>query len=208
MSNINSHLADRKYFIGGFFILVVLIYMVRLFYIQLIDESYKIGADNNALRKSTEYAVRGYIFDRHGKLLVYNEPSYDLMIVPRETKGCDTVALCAILDIDKSEYLRRIKKASQHPNSPRKESIFEKQLSKETYAILQEKLFRFNGFFFQKRTIRKYPRPIAAHLMGYVGEVSKEKAAKDPYYKEGDYIGKSGIEFIYEQGLRGLNGVL
>jgi penicillin-binding protein 2 len=207
MSNVNSHLTDRKFFIGGFFILVVLIYMVRLFYIQLIDDSYKIGADANALRRTTEYAVRGYIYDRNGKLLVYNEPSYDLMIVPRETKGCDTLALCAILEITKEEYLKRIKKASQHPNSPRKESIFEKQLSKETYAVLQEKLFRFPGFFFQKRAIRKYPRPIAAHLMGYVGEVSKEKAEKDPYYKEGDYIGKSGIELSYEEALRGIKGV-
>lgn len=207
MSNVNSHLADRKFFIGGFFILVAIIYMVRLFYIQLIDDQYKIGADKNALRRQTEYAVRGYIYDRNGKLLVYNEPSYDLMIVPRETKGCDTMGLCAILEITKEEYLKRIKKASQHPNSPRKQSIFEKQLSKETYAVLQEKIFRFNGFFFQKRAIRKYPRPIAAHLMGYVGEVTKEKAEKDAYYKEGDYIGKSGIELSYEEALRGHKGV-
>ena len=192
MSNVNSHLADRKYFIGGFFILVVIIYIVRLFYIQLIDDQYKIGADKNALRRTTEYAVRGYIFDRKGKILVYNEPSYDLMIVPRETKGCDTLGLCAILEITKEEYLKRIKKACQHPNSARKESIFEKQLSKETYAILQEKLFRFKGFFFQKRAIRKYPKPIAAHLMGYVGEVSKEKAKKDresvKYFADAEYM--------------------
>jgi penicillin-binding protein 2 len=207
MSIANSQLGDRKYFIGGFFILIVIIFIVRLFYIQLIDDQYKIGADNNALRKQTEYAVRGYIYDRKGKLLVYNEPSYDLMIVPRETKGCDTMGLCAILEITKQEYLKRIKKACQHPNSPRKQSIFEKQLSKETYAVLQEKLFRFKGFFFQKRAIRKYPRPIAAHLMGYVGEVSKEKAEKDTYYKEGDYIGKSGIEMSYEEALRGKKGV-
>lgn len=207
MSIANSQLGDRKYFIGGFFILIVIIYIVRLFYIQLIDDQYKIGADNNALRKTTEYAVRGYIYDRKGKLLVYNEPSYDLMIVPRETKGCDTMGLCEILEITKEEYLKRIKKACQHPNSPRKQSIFEKQLSKETYAVLQEKLFRFKGFFFQKRSIRKYPKPIAGHLMGYVGEVSKEKAEKDGYYKEGDYIGKSGIEMSYEVALRGQKGV-
>lgn len=207
MSIANSQLGDRKYFIGGFFILIVIIYIVRLFYIQLINDQYKIGADNNALRKTTEYAVRGYIYDRKGKLLVYNEPSYDLMIVPRETKGCDTLGLCAILEITKEEYLKRIKKACQHPNSPRKQSIFEKQLSKETYAVLQEKLFRFKGFFFQKRAIRKYPRPIAAHLMGYVGEVTKEKAERDHYYKEGDYIGKSGIELSYEVALRGQKGV-
>lgn len=207
MSVANSQLSERKYYIGGAFILVVLIYIIRLFYIQVIDDRYKFDADSNALRRQTEYPVRGYIYDRNGKLLVFNEASYDLMVIPRETKGCDTMALCEVLEITKQEYLKRMKKACQHPNSPRKQSIFEKQLSKETYAVLQEKLYRFNGFFVQKRTVRKYPRPIAAHLMGYVGEVSKEKAEKDPYYKEGDYIGISGIERSYEEALRGKKGV-
>lgn len=207
MSVSNSHLSDRKFFIGGFFVLIAIIYIVRLFYIQVIDDRYKFEAQSNAVRTLTEYPVRGYIYDRNGKLLVFNEASYDLMVIPRETKGCDTMALCEILEITKPEYLKRIKKACQHPNSPRKQSIFEKQLSKETYAILQEKLYRFNGFFVQKRAVRKYPRPIAAHLMGYVGEVSKEKAEKDHYYKEGDYIGKSGIEMSYEEALRGKKGV-
>lgn len=207
MSINNTQLTDRKYFIGGFFILIVVIYIIRLFYIQVVDDRYKFDAQSNAVRSRTEYPVRGYIYDRNGKLLVFNEASYDLMIVPRETKGCDTMALCEVLGINKEEYLKRIKKASQHPNSPRKESIFEKQLSKETYAVLQEKMFRFNGFFVQKRTVRKYPRPIAGHLMGYVGEVSKEKAEKDSYYREGDYIGISGIERSYEEALRGKKGV-
>jgi penicillin-binding protein 2 len=151
--------------------------------------------------------VRGYIYDRKGKLLVYNEPSYDLMIVPRETKGCDTLSLCEVLQITKTEYLKRYKKACQAPNSPRRESIFEKQMSSRTYAALQEKLYRYKGFFVQKRTVRKYPRPIAAHLLGYVGEVSKEKAEKDPYYHEGDYIGITGIEKSYEEVLRGKKGI-
>lgn len=207
MSVAGSQLGERKYFIGGFFILVALIYIARLFYIQVVEDKYIRDAASNAFRYLTEYPVRGYIYDRNGKLLVYNEASYDLMIIPRETKGCDTMALCEILDISKEEYLKRYKKACQHPNSPRKQSIFEKQLSKETYAVLQEKMYRFNGFFVQKRTVRKYPRPIAAHLMGYVGEVSKEKAEKDPYYKEGDYIGISGIERSYEEALRGKKGV-
>src|ERR1043165_50762 len=99
-----------------------------------------------------------------------------------------------------------MKKACQAPNSPRKQSIFEKQMSARTYAALQEKLYRFKGFFVQARSVRKYPRPIAAHLLGYVGEVSKEKAAKDPYYKEGDYIGISGMERSYEEALRGQKG--
>lgn len=202
----NSHLSDRRYIIGGFFVLVIFIYVCRLFYIQLIDDRYKLDAQNNALRRITEYPVRGYIYDRNGKLLVFNEPSYDLMIIPRETKGCDTLALCDILQITKQEYLKRYKKACQAPNSPRRESIFEKQMSAKTYAALQEKLYRFKGFFVQKRTVRKYPRPIAAHLLGYVGEVSKEKAEKDTYYKEGDYIGITGIEKSYEEALRGRKG--
>lgn len=206
MSTSSPHLSNRKFYIGGFFILVALIYITRLFYMQVIEDKYVRDAASNAFRYLTEYPVRGYIYDRNGKLLVFNEASYDLMIIPRETKGCDTLALCNILEITKEEYLKRYKKACQHPNSPRKQSIFEKQLSKETYAVLQEKLYRFNGFFVQKRTVRKYPRPIAGHLMGYVGEVSKDKAAKDPYYKEGDYIGISGIERSYEEALRGKKG--
>lgn len=203
----NVQLSERKFIIGGFFCLIILIYIFRLFYIQVIDDQYVLAARNNALRRMTEYPVRGYIFDRTGKLLVQNEPSYDLMIIPKETKGCDTLALCAVLQMTKVEYLRRYKKACQAPNSPRKESVFEKQMSAPTYAALQEKLYRFNGFFVQKRTVRKYPRPIAGHLLGYVGEVSKEKAEKDQYYREGDYIGVTGVEKSYEVELRGKKGV-
>lgn len=201
-----SHLADRKFIVSGFFIIVALIYIARLFYIQIIDEKYKLYARNNAFRYRTEYPVRGYIYDRNGKLLVQNVLSYDLLVTPKMAKNCDTLALCEVLEITKEEFLKRIKKASQAPNSPRKESIFEKQLSPKVYAALQEKLYRFKGFDIQARTVRKYPRPIAAHLLGYVGEVSKEKAAKDPYYKEGDYIGVSGIERSYEEALRGKKG--
>ncbi len=207
MSGGNSYLNERKYFIGGFFALIAIIYIIRLFYIQVIDDKYKLDAQSNAFRYLTEYPVRGYIFDRNGKLLVFNEASYDLMVIPREVKGCDTMALCETLEISKADFFKRIKKACQHPNSPRKQSIFEKQLSPQVYAALQEKIYRFNGFFVQKRTIRKYPKPIAAHLMGYVSEVTKEKAEKDPYYKEGDYIGQSGIERSYEEALRGRKGV-
>ncbi len=202
----NSHLAERKYIVSGFFIVVALIYIIRLFYIQIIDEKYKKYAENNAFRYRTEYPVRGYIYDRNGKLLVQNALSYDLLVTPKMVKNCDTVSLCEVLDITRAEFLKRIKKACQAPNSPRKESIFEKQLSAKVYAALQEKLYRFKGFDVQARTVRKYPRPIAAHLLGYIGEVSKEKAAKDPYYKEGDYVGVSGIERSYEEELRGKKG--
>lgn len=203
----NLQLSNRKFIIGGFFCLVILIYLCRLFYLQIIDKSFEAAAQDNALRKRTEYPVRGFIYDRNGKLLVQNDPSYDLMVVPKETKGCDTMALCEILQITKTEYLRRIKKASQAPNSPRKESVFEKQMSPEVNAMLQEKIYRLKGFFVQKRAVRNYPSPIAAHLLGYVGEVTKEQAEKNPYYREGDYIGITGIEKSYEEDLRGIKGI-
>ena len=125
----NSQLSNRKLVIGGFFVLVVIIYIIRLFYIQVVDDRYKVEAQNNAIRRLTEYPVRGVIYDRNGKLLVFNEASYDLMVIPKEAKNCDTVGLCEILEIDKTEFLKRMKKACQAPNSPRKQSIFEKQMS-------------------------------------------------------------------------------
>ncbi|MES2516360.1 MAG: penicillin-binding transpeptidase domain-containing protein, partial [Bacteroidota bacterium] len=205
MSN-NSHLSDRKFIISGFMIVVAIIYICRLFYIQIVDDQYKLDARNNAFRNRTEYPLRGYIYDRNGKLLVQNVLSYDLLVTPKMVKDCDTLALCQVLEITKEEFLKKMKKASQAPNSPRKESIFEKQLSNKVYAALQEKLYRFKGFDVQSRTVRKYPRPVAAHLLGYVNEVTKEKAEKDPYYIEGDYIGASGIERGYETELRGKKG--
>jgi penicillin-binding protein 2 len=204
--NYQQQFGDRKFIIGGFFILIVLVYACRLFYMQVIDGSYEIYARNNALSVQIEFPPRGVIYDRNGKALVTDQPSYDLMVTPKEAKNCDTMALCEVLGISRNEFLKRIKKASQAPNSPRKQSIFEKQVSPETYARLQEKEYRFNGFYVQKRSARNYPRPIAAHLLGYVGEVTKEKAEKDPYYNEGDYIGVTGMERSYETVLRGKKG--
>ena len=179
--NNNSHLGDRKFIIGGFFVLIVLVYICRLFYIQIIDESYTIKAQQQAIEIRVDYPQRGVVYDRNGKYLVKNEPSYDLMVTPRLVKGCDTVALCQTLEITKTEFLKRIKKACQAPNSPRKESIFEKQMTSQRYATLQEKMYLFKGFYVQVRSVRKYPKPIAAHLLGYVGEVNREVTEKNPY---------------------------
>ena len=148
MSN-NAQLGNRKFIIAGFFCLIIFIYLCRLFYMQLIDKSYELDSKNNAFRYLTEYPMRGLIYDRNGKLLVFNEPSYDLVVIPRETKGCDTNSLCEVLQISKQEYLKRMKKACQAPNSQRKQSIFEKQMTAKTYAALQEKQYRFKGFFIQ-----------------------------------------------------------
>ncbi|MGB3949065.1 MAG: penicillin-binding protein 2 [Bacteroidia bacterium] len=198
---------DRKYIIVGVFLFIGLIYIARLFYIQVIDDSYKLDARNQAFRYNTEFAVRGYIYDRNNKLLVYNEAAYDLMVLPKEVKNLDTADFCDLLGITKETFIRKMKKAVQAPNSPRKQSIFEKQLSPKEYASLQERLYRFPGFFVQSRTLRKYPKKIAAHTLGYIGEASKETTEKNPYYKEGDYLGISGIEKTYEKVLRGKKGM-
>ncbi len=178
---------------------------MRLFYIQVVDDGYKLSANNNVIRPITDFPARGLIYDRKGKLLVYNEPVYDLMIIPKQAKNIDSLELCSLIGITAEEYSEKYKKAKAY--SPVKASVFEKQLSVETYATFQEKLYKFPGFFVQLRTLRKYPDPMAAHLFGYIGEVDTSTTRKNPYYKEGDYIGKSGIEQSYESILRGRRGV-
>lgn len=198
---------DRKYIFIGIVLLIGLVYISRLFYVQIIEDKYKLDAKNQAFRFPTDYPARGYIYDRNGKLLVYNEAAYDLMIIPRMVKkDLDTADLCALLGITKETFEKKVEKARNPPNSSRKASIFEKQISAQSYAAIQEKLHKFKGFFVQSRTLRKYPYPIAAHLLGYIGEVNRKKTEQDPYYKDGDYIGISGIERGYEVELRGVKG--
>ena len=202
-----NQLSERKYVIMGVFILIGLVFIFRLFYIQLIDDSYKLDARNQSFHYRIEFPIRGYIYDRNNKLLVYNEAAYDLMVLPKEVRNIDTADFCLLLGITKDTFLKKMKKAMQSPNSPRKESIFEKQLSPKDYATLQERLYRFPGFWVQSRTLRKYPQKIAAHMLGYIGEADKTMTEKDPYYKEGDYLGISGVEKTYEKVLRGKKGM-
>ncbi|REJ85303.1 MAG: penicillin-binding protein 2 [Bacteroidetes bacterium] len=197
--------SDRKTVIFFIFLSVGIIYLMRLFYLQVIDTSYTISAQNNVIRLVTDYPSRGLIYDRKGKLLVYNEPVYDLMIIPRQAKNIDTLELCRLIGISKEDYIEKYRKARAY--SAVKPSLFEKQLSVTTYATLQEKMYKFPGFYTEARTLRKYPVPMAAHLFGYIGEVDTSVTRKDPYYKDGDYIGKSGIEQSYEKYLRGKRGV-
>jgi penicillin-binding protein 2 len=145
------------------------------------------------------------IYDRNGKLLVYNEAVYDLMVIPRQVKGVDTAELCRLLGITPKGYAERMKKARDY--SPMLASAFEKQISKETYGYIEEKLYRFTGFFVQPRTLRKYPMSIGAHLLGYIGEVTPSQIEKNKYYKQGDYIGISGLERTYEIELHGIKGM-
>jgi len=193
------------YIIGGFFGLVILIFIIRLFSIQVIDDSFKTSSENNVIRKQTDYPRRGLIYDRNKKLIVYNEAAYDLMITPKQATDLDTALICSLLEIDTLNLMKRIEKARNY--SMYKASVLMKQISVETYTKLQENMFLMPGFFVQTRTLRKYPYSTASHLLGYVGEVNQRIVKSKPYYKEGDYIGVSGIEKAYEDKLRGQKGV-
>ena len=196
---------NRTYIIGGFFVIVILIFIIRLFSIQVIDDSFKTSSENNVIRKQTDYPRRGLIYDRNNELVVYNEAAYDLMITPKQATFIDTTLICNLLEIDTISLIHKIEKAKNY--SMYKASIFMKQISVETYSKLQENLFLMPGFFVQTRTLRKYPYSTASHLLGYVGEVNERVLKKNSYYKEGDYIGVSGIEKAYEDQLRGQKGV-
>lgn len=196
---------NRQYIILGIFLLIFLAIIIRLFSLQVIDHSYRLSASNNVLRYVTQYPARGLIYDRNGELMVYNQAAYDLMVIPRQTAPFDTVEFCTILGITKEQVDQRLFKAKDH--SSFRPSIFLKQVSAETYARLQEKLFKFPGFYVQPRTLRAYPHNIGAHFLGYVGEVDDRRISENPYYKMGDYIGISGLESSYEQELRGRKGV-
>ena len=197
--------SSRKIVVIGIFILVAISFVIRLFYLQVIDNSYKLSAENIVLRYVTQYAPRGRVFDRNGELLVYNEAAYDLMIIPRQVKKPDTLALCKLLGISEEVFRKQIKKARRY--SYYKPSVFTKQISKDDAGALGEELFRFPGFYLQTRTLRHYPFPTAAHLLGSIGEVGKKEIEKDAFYHAGDYVGKSGIEKYYEKELRGKKGL-
>ena len=201
----NRNLTDRKYIIIAIFITVGLIFLVRLFYLQVMDETYILSAENNVLRKNIVYPNRGLIYDRNGELLVYDEAAYDLMVIPRQVKSIDTAEFCEVLSITDSVFKVRMKKATKY--SRYKQSTFVAQITKEEYGYIEEKLYKFPGFFVQSRSLRKYPHPIAAHTLGYIGEVNSKEINSDPFYRMGDYIGKSGIEKFYEPYLRGKKGV-
>ncbi len=196
---------ERKFVIQGLVVFIAIVLLSRLFYIQVIDDSYFLSANNNVLRKINIYPARGIIYDRNGRILVQNEPVYDLMVIPKQTKEIDTLNFCKLIGITKEEFIEKIKKARKY--SPFKSSIFEKQLSARVYASFQEQLYEFPGFYVQNRTVRKYPDSTAAHMLGYIGEVDDRIIAKtNNYYQLGDYIGISGIEKSYENILRGQRG--
>lgn len=196
---------NRSTVIIVIFITVAFIYWIRLFQLQIVEERYTVDARSNAIRHKVQYPGRGLIYDRNGEILVYNEAVYDLMIIPGQAKETDWALLAQLLEITEEGAKERYKKARAY--SRHAHSVFEKQISKETYGKLQEYLYRFPGFYVQSRTLRRYPKPIAAHVLGDVGEVSESEIARNSYYQMGDYIGKSGLEKYYETQLRGTKGV-
>lgn len=208
----NYNLDKRRYVISGVAIAIVVVYIIRLFTLQLLSDDYKKNADSNAFLKKVEFPSRGVIRDRHGKLLVYNQPSYDIMVVTNEAKGhIDTLEFCEALGITKEYFIKRmdaIKDRSKNPGYSRfTPQLFMTQLADRDYSVFQEKLFRFPGFSIQKRSIRQYEYPYAAHVLGDVADVSQANIDEDDYYQPGDYIGKSGIEKSYEKYLRGEKGM-
>ena len=196
--------SDRSRVVKMIFIVVGVLFVGRLAILQIFNPKYREAGDRQALRDVTQFPARGFIYDRNGKLLVHNEAVYDLMVIPRMVKDLDTAFFCQTLGIDRDDFDQRMLKARKY--SPYSASIFMKQISKEEYAKFENKMFRFKGFYISQRTLRIYDRPIAAQVLGYVGEVDQADLDRDPYYKRGDYIGKSGLEKSYEEVLRGVKG--
>lgn len=201
----NRNFSDRKYIIIILILTVGFIFTLRLFFIQVLDQSYLLSAESNATRHNTIYPHRGLIYDRNGELLVYDEAAYDLMVIPGQVEEMDTLEFCQLLNISDSTFKARLRKAKNW--STYKPSTFVAQITKEEFGFIEEKLYKYPGFFVQSRSLRKYPQPIAAHLLGYIGEVNNREIEKDAYYRSGDYIGKSGLERFYEKELRGKKGV-
>ena len=197
--------------IGGVAVAIIAIYLLRLLSLQLLSDDYKKNADSNAFRRDVLYPSRGLIFDRNDSLLVYNEPSYNIMVTMNEQRGIDTLDFCNTIGITVEDYIRRcadIKDPNKNPGYSRyTPQVFMTQIPPEEFSLFREKLFRFNGFSIEKRSVRHYTSGIAAHILGDVGEVSRADIDSDAYYKSGDYIGKLGVERSYEKQLRGEKGL-
>ena len=205
-------LENRKYVIAGIAVAIVTVYIIRLFMLQVTSDDYKKSADSNAFLKKVEYPSRGVIHDRHGKLMVYNQPAYDIMVIMNEAKDhIDTLELCQALGITKEYFIERmeqIQDRSKNPGYSRfTQQLFMSQLNDREFSVFQEKMFRFPGFYVQRRSIRCYEYPYAAHVLGDVAEVSPSDIEEDDYYQAGDYIGKLGVERSYEKQLRGEKGI-
>lgn len=203
-------LEKRKYVIGGLLIVLAVIYIFRLLELQVFETKYKENADSNAFLRKTVYPSRGQMFDRNGNLVVYNKPAYDVMIIPREIGDFDTLDLCSTLRISKEElrgYFEDMRNPRKNPGySSYTQQVLITHISAEDYGRLQEKLYRFPGFFIQKRILREYAYEVGANFLGNIREVNRRDIENDDYYRPGDYTGDLGIEKSYEYFLRGVKG--
>jgi penicillin-binding protein 2 len=190
---------------------VALVFIIQLFRLQVLNTDYKVWADNNAFFPKTLYPSRGVMYDRNGKLLVYNQPAYDVMVIMRETQAFDTLSFCRAIEIPIERFRRRLAEIKDRRINPGYSSYtsqtFLTQLSNRQYGVLQESIYKYPGFYIQNRAIREYGSPHAAHVLGYIAEADKQNIAADPYYQRGDLIGKTGLECSYEEHLRGQKGV-
>jgi penicillin-binding protein 2 len=195
----------RKVLLPSLIIIAASLLVIRIFYLQIIDDSFKLKSENNAIKIKYDYPERGYIYDRYGKLLVANQASYDIMVIPREIKNLDTLEFCHLLNVTKEDFIKKIEKAKIY--SPRLPSVFLAQLNKSEFAAFQEKIRKFEGFYFQKRSLRDYEVDYGANIFGFITQVNEKLVAKNPYYNSGDLIGMQGVEQSYEEILRGIKGV-
>lgn len=194
----------RRFFLPFVTLLTAIVFVGRLISLQLLNSSYKLLSDGNAVIENSIYPERGYIYDRNQKLLVSNQPVYDLMAIPENITLFDTLELSKILGVPKTELKKQIKTAKTF--SVKLPSIIVGKISKERNAVIQEKIWKYQGFFLQKNSVRNYPVPIASNLLGYVSEVNKNDMIRDNYYRLGELIGRQGIEEYYESFLRGRKG--
>jgi penicillin-binding protein 2 len=181
------------------------LFLIRLFYLQILDESFDEVSTNISVRKVYDYPQRGYIYDRNGKLMVGNQPAYDVMAVPQEVKDFDTLELASLLKLTPERLKIQLEKAWRY--SPRLSSVITPQLTKKEYAVLQERMHKYQGFYIQKRSLRDYTINHSANILGYIAEVGDREISQNSYYQSGDLKGKQGVEEQYEEALRGERGV-
>ena len=205
------NLARRRYVIVGFIVVIAIIYLLRLFNLQVLDTRYKDYADSNAFLRKAIYPSRGIIYDRDGRVVVFNQPAYDVMLIPRDVQPFDTLDFCSTLQITREQFDKRMSDMRDKRLNPGYSSYspqtFMTHLSPEDYGRLQEKMYRFPGFFIQKRILRQYNYNVAANVLGNIREVNQKDIERDPYYSSGDYTGDLGVEKSYESYLRGEKGV-
>ncbi|MBT8297442.1 MAG: penicillin-binding protein 2, partial [Maribacter sp.] len=195
----------KKILLSSIILIIGITFIGRLSYLQIFSFSTDNLLEDPAIKPIYDYPERGYIYDRNGKLLVGNDPAYDVMVIPREVKPLDTLEFCKLIGLDKETLIKRLKKARVY--SPRLPSVLVPQLSKEDYAKLQEKMRHFEGFYIQKRSLRYYDTKSAANVLGYISEVNELDLAQNPYYVQGELKGRTGVEKTYEDTLRGEKGI-